>query len=364
MKQATMPLTDYQNACDAIREKTGTTDLIKSGEMAEKIMGISGGSEDGSYDEGFKDGKKAEYDAFWDAYQDNGNRRSYIDAFVRQGWDENTYNPKYDIIGETNGIQSLFSNSRIVDTKVNLIVRSGGIRAAFNFCIRLKKIPSLIFEIPITDTVNAFNQCTNLEEINISCVGDGCIAASFDIHWSTKLTHDSLMSIINALKDNGTLMPLNETYILNDNPYQLVELHKVTQGETFAIDLYSPDEYNGFVFEKAMQQAHSITIDGVEKTGCIYTTDYWVQPDDYTFNLALFGETIDGADYLSAYRYLKNKSTGEISGFQEGAQEDWTLTVYIKTANVTNTVTLGTTNLAKLTDAEKVQATEKGWTLL
>ena len=104
MKQATMPLTDYQNACDAIREKTGTTDLIKSGEMAEKIMGISGGSEDGSYDEGFEDGKKSEYDAFWDAYQQNGNRTHYVDAFTQLGWTDVVYQPKYPIISK------IFSN--------------------------------------------------------------------------------------------------------------------------------------------------------------------------------------------------------------------------------------------------------------
>lgn len=40
-----MPGADYQAACDAIREKTGDTESIKSGAMAEAIRGIqSGGS--------------------------------------------------------------------------------------------------------------------------------------------------------------------------------------------------------------------------------------------------------------------------------------------------------------------------------
>lgn len=40
---AYMPFSDYQNACNAIRAKTETSDLIKSGEMASKIRSISGG---------------------------------------------------------------------------------------------------------------------------------------------------------------------------------------------------------------------------------------------------------------------------------------------------------------------------------
>ena len=40
---AIIPTADYKAACDAIREKTGKTDSIKSGDMATEIGGISGG---------------------------------------------------------------------------------------------------------------------------------------------------------------------------------------------------------------------------------------------------------------------------------------------------------------------------------
>lgn len=42
---AVMPKANYLDACNAIREKTGSTDVIKSGEMGAKIRAISG-SED------------------------------------------------------------------------------------------------------------------------------------------------------------------------------------------------------------------------------------------------------------------------------------------------------------------------------
>lgn len=44
---AVMPLADYEDACDAVREKTGGTDTIKSGELGAQIRGISGGGGSG-----------------------------------------------------------------------------------------------------------------------------------------------------------------------------------------------------------------------------------------------------------------------------------------------------------------------------
>ena len=45
-EQVIMPGADYEDACDAIREKTGGTDLIKSGEMGGLIRGIEGENHD------------------------------------------------------------------------------------------------------------------------------------------------------------------------------------------------------------------------------------------------------------------------------------------------------------------------------
>lgn len=142
------------------------------------------------------------YDTFWDAFQENGNRNIYVEGFTREGWNEVTYNPKYPIIGGIYGLQSLYSNSCIVDTKVETIVRgTGTLRATFNGCVFLKRIHSLVLEVPITDTENAFYSCAALEEINISCVGNGCIATNLNVQPCSKLTSGSVDNIINALKD-------------------------------------------------------------------------------------------------------------------------------------------------------------------
>lgn len=47
-KYAVMPITDYENICNAVREKTGKTDLLKSGDISGEIGGIEvGGDIDG-----------------------------------------------------------------------------------------------------------------------------------------------------------------------------------------------------------------------------------------------------------------------------------------------------------------------------
>lgn len=181
---------NIQAIADAIRAKTGSANTMKVSEFAGKINSISSGGGDNYYD------------TFWDAYQENGNRSIYVEGFVRGGWNEVTYNPKYPIIGKTYGLQSLYSNSAIVDTKVATILREyGSLRATFNGCGSLKRIHSLVLEVPVTDAVNCFNNCKALEEINISCVGNGCIDADLNLSACSNLTNGSVDNILNALKD-------------------------------------------------------------------------------------------------------------------------------------------------------------------
>ena len=177
-----------------------------------------GGGGQGSYDEGYEAGRKAEYDEFWDAFQENGQRTMYVEGFCRQGWNAVTYNPKYPIIGVLYGLQSLFSNSYIEDTKVPITLRGGNtLKAIFNGCTRLIYVPSLILEVPATDCASAFNNCPKLEEITISCVGEGCIAGTTDVRTSTKLSKASIESIMAALSTttSGLTVTLSKTAVNN-----------------------------------------------------------------------------------------------------------------------------------------------------
>lgn len=212
---------------DAIREKTGSTDTYTPGEMAEAIREIESG---GGYDEGYEDGyrigneegheagyrygleeghdegyaagQQAEYDAFWDVCQENGYRTNYSFAFGGYGWRDSVYNPKYPIVA-TNTAYSTFYNTGITDTKVPIVIdTTGTVGSLFNWS-NIQRIPSIKITEKVTN-VDWFSGCSGLEVLNVT--EDSVIAVSgMNLTYCTKLTHDSLMSVINALKDySGT----------------------------------------------------------------------------------------------------------------------------------------------------------------
>lgn len=102
MSNAVMPLSDYKNACDKIREKTESTDTIKSGDLADKI--------DEVYEAGkASGGGDSYYDEFWDTFQWNGNRKDYSHAFCGFGWRKDNFKPKYDIVPTGAGNMFLYA---------------------------------------------------------------------------------------------------------------------------------------------------------------------------------------------------------------------------------------------------------------
>ena len=194
-----------QNALDAFNHNLQGTGI----EYAESVDEIDGKFEEAiqqQYDKGIEigriEGKQAEYDAFWDAYQNYGKRNQYVCAFSYGGWNDTTYNPKYPIYGYTYGLQEAFRNSNdIIDTKVPIFLQNGNMRATFNYCVSLKRIPLLVLQVPTTDTTNTFNSCGSLEEINIVCEGEGGFATNLSFAQSSKLSAESVQSIIDALVD-------------------------------------------------------------------------------------------------------------------------------------------------------------------
>lgn len=356
-KKAVMPLTDYENACEIIREKTGTDALIKSGELTDKINKV------------FEQGKKTEYDRFWDTLQENGNRTSYQYAFSRV-WTDDIYNPKYPITCNGANVytsEAVFMDTTITDTKVPITISGTRMDTVFQDCLKLKRIPSLTVENIVRFSNNCFRNCRALEELNVYGTID---VNGLNLSYSPLLTKASLLTVINALKDFSTLRIYENAQDIMGNEAQWnLGLSGLAEGQTLAVDFWS-FEWGGVseepLFDKAEQRVHTINVNGIgERLGVHYSTDYWVNPDEYTFNLMLFDDGVDestGVPFLMVYRFLQHKETGEISDYDWGDGDR--IIVYEKYAAQTCTLTLGATNLAKLTDAEKVQATEKGWTLL
>lgn len=167
---------------DAIRDKTGGTEKLSIDAMAEEIPKV--------YDAG----KEAEQQTFWETYQRGGRRVQYRNAFYDGYWTDVNYNPKYPIVCSALSA-SAFEYCGITDTKVDITVSSTNTTNVFRNCASLKTIRKLIVTEGVVFT-NWFSGCTALENITF----DGVIGQNLDIRWSP-LTHDSLMSIINALKD-------------------------------------------------------------------------------------------------------------------------------------------------------------------
>lgn len=209
---------DLGTVADAIREQTGKTDEI-------------------AFPEGFKSapaelvevGKKAEYDAFWDEFQQNGNRSDYRYAF-RIGWTTGLLRPKYDIAGtsfvsafattdiagdlaylldgmgrkldtsKATDLDSIFYNARKI-TRLPTIDTSSATNILFMFdtATSVKTIDKVILKRDGSQNPNAFRYMYGLQHLTI----EGVIGQNgLNIQWSP-LSHDSLMSIINALADKS-----------------------------------------------------------------------------------------------------------------------------------------------------------------
>ena len=210
---------------DAIRAKTGGTEALTLDGMAVAIPEV------------YTAGEKSAYDAFWDSYQSSSN---YYCKFAGDGWTENTFKPKYDIIPTEAGM--MFYKNQIKDL-VSVLEKCGvildlskckesvqifsytltnriGIVDARNskrmFMTFLGSKVVTIEKIMLSEKTNVnsnvFTDCKNLENMII----EGTIACTgFDTHWSTKLSRDSITSIVNALSSttSGMTVKFSQTAV-------------------------------------------------------------------------------------------------------------------------------------------------------
>ena len=204
---------------DAIRDAKGTTEKIKASNFATEISNV------------FQAGEKSEYDRFWDSYQQKGASISYYRLFSGSGWNDETFKPKYSF--SPTSLAEAFKNSRITNLKqillnqgvtisgsnyINLyytfsdstITHIGEIGHIHcnniqNMCINCNNLISIDkltigsnAQGHLTTMINAFINCNSLEHVIIDgeITGHDC-----NVQWSPKLDKESLMSIINALKD-------------------------------------------------------------------------------------------------------------------------------------------------------------------
>ena len=207
---------------ETIRSKTGSAELLSFPDgMASEVDSV------------YEAGKKVEHDTFWDAYQQNGNRTVYTQAFFGPGWTDETFRPKYSIgVGSLN-LNNLFAYSLITDL-VDILDRQGVtldcssclyVNMTFKDMANVTKIPAVnapkstmfngtfagnqklhtIGTITLGNSGNAtftdtFYMCYALENVTFS----GVIGKDINFQWSSRLTADSIASIVNALSDTAS----------------------------------------------------------------------------------------------------------------------------------------------------------------
>lgn len=192
------------------------------------IMSKKNGSQ-GSIEKYIEQGRQEEWSEFWDTYQANGTLTSYNQAFYGERWSETTFKPKYSIIptsaaemfrgsllnidlsslcSELNinidfskciNATYLFYGSRLIRLpEINLTSTNNIATREFGEMRSLKTIDKLIIKSDGSQVFgNTFTNDDKLENLTI----EGTIGQNgFNVQWCP-LTHESLISIINALQD-------------------------------------------------------------------------------------------------------------------------------------------------------------------
>ena len=344
--------------------------------IAEKLTTIAE-NEQKVYDKGGSDTLKK----VWDSIQSNGQRNTaghynYSNAFNYQDWNEETFRPNYDIVlkADTRG---LFTYCNFAGS-LKKALDNAGVKLDTSKCVNfytifysmigLTELPQLDLRKATGSLVNMIHYCPQLKRIDgvicsedtnfasstfgtqgvgaiEDCIFSGVIGKSLKISQLTGLNHESLMSVINCLKDFGLVY-------YNDNPTwtkgafggYIVQGYKITinaeiiEGKEYTVRIkdnaYGDDEYECRDFD--------FLCDVSKQVGMTYTNGYLTVT--FTAKETLNGEFEAGV--------ITDSSTADLGSIE-----------IRQTPTTTKTLTLGTTLQAKLTEAEIAIATEKGWTV-
>ena len=209
--------------------KNGTTTLATAGKYCDRNIDVNVEVSGDSH-----------YDAFWDVFQQNGGRADYRYSFSGQGWTDETFKPKYNIVATE--AERMFVRSGIANLKACLescgvtldLSKATNTANIFAYCYSLTTLPKIdlsssttnngtfdgdykiktIDELVVSEKTpfssGSFNNCTALENMIVT----GTIGQNnFNVKWSTKLSKASIESIINALSSttSGLSVTISKT---------------------------------------------------------------------------------------------------------------------------------------------------------
>lgn len=211
--------------------------------VAENMQKVyDAGKAAGGYTDGYDAGRKFEHDRFWDTFQQYGNRTHYGNRLdpagylQRQFWSMDNFFPKYDItpidmtgmfyywtkdqqpnvtdwdlaqrlkdcgvVLDTSGLTDITNILAYTDfTHIPFLDFSNatvcGATGPMEYSYSLVTIDGIRM-VETTPINRYFVRCAALENVTF----EGTIGQNgLNVSWSINLSHDSLMSIINCLKD-------------------------------------------------------------------------------------------------------------------------------------------------------------------
>lgn len=354
--RAVMPLDDYKNACDNIREKTETTEAIKSGELPEKINDV--------YQAGQAQGERE----MWDNLTNNNTRTSYQHAFMESNFEY--IRPPYRLCPTHNyGVAEIFSTAKKLKkveaayfdfSKVPFSTNASlGYYCAFYGCKALEEIEDVGLQPNYYS--NTFQGCTNLKKIVCMRVNENALFRNsfhycsaleditfegvigqngINLSWSTKLTYDSCHSIFTHLKDFREVIA------------DKVAIPSDTNGYAFAdYTLIAGQKYSGTYINKAYGSTH------------FSGTPQNVEVPIVGQRLAVVFEMIDPMG--TAHEVYIYNNNGNLCIFDTFDQViDAEISIFTITENRTITMPTSVRDNGNATPEDIAEATERGWTIV
>ena len=212
---------------DKVNNTTGESDTDLSSAVDRVVANYGSAGYDEGYAQGVVEGKQAEYDYFWDNLQNYG-KRTNLQRFLADTAFEHI-DPKYFVKAtnadnlmssakavsvnwekfDLSSVSSLYSafahcaNLKSVDTDLAVANETATfLNAVFRNCTSLVRVQK-ITAFPSAVWGGSFDKCAELVDITF----DGTIGANgLDMHWSTKLSKASIISIINVLSDETSAL--------------------------------------------------------------------------------------------------------------------------------------------------------------
>ena len=227
-------------------------DAIDQVFVAGEKEGYDRGEQDG-YDNGYSAGEKEVYDKFWDSYQNNGKRTNYYYGFAGNGWNDQTFKPKYKL--KPKNASSMFRRSQITQIDTNTFDFSKATSADYCFDGATKLTSAVVCLLSVGDDeihglfknakalervyiavgsrnmdwTNVFQYCYSLENISILFAYDAqhfsyldVIGNDIDLSHSTKLPKIVLTRLIGGLRDKSK--DTSKTWLFKIGPTNMAKL--------------------------------------------------------------------------------------------------------------------------------------------